>query len=521
MTEYPLQHLAEKFYNLFQGNQSLYGRSELTGEVDNKGKHIARSWTIKEPITRELWEQHLKGQVSIGQVPIRPDGTVTWIAFDVDIYKNGINIKEFLARIRGLNLPIMLFRSKSGGAHALIFFSESVVMETIRPKVGAIAATLEIGSCEIFPKQDRIGATDSGDARYGNWLNMPYDGPTSSRYAYKDESNGYTPSEFLDTVENIKISKKDFLAIELPGTGGNLEDGPPCLNYITANKIGLRGGRNTLLFNLATYFKKRNPEAGKPELTNFLLDWNRKLTTPLEEKEIKATILKSTSQRDYQYQCGDPLLKKHCDSNVCKTCLYGIDGDENAFDPNNKTLIQMLTDPPLYFLIYKDTQLRMTRDQLWNYEAVRKECMEQACDIPPPMKQEHWLNLLQGYLESVTIIEMPPETTAIGQFVEILNTWRKRATEDSQELANGNPVVDKKERLIFRFQDLKQLLKWEQFKALPDNRITEVLKNHLMAEYGNTRCGESIVKAWKIDMENLTDPNLLQLKEPENEKENF
>lgn len=521
MPEYPIPHLAQKFHELFNGNADVYGRSEMTGEVDSNGKHVAKSWTEKEPVTPEVWETHLKGEKSIGLVPIRTDGTVTWIAFDIDVYKDGLNVAGFLERIEALNLPILLTRSKSGGAHGLVFFSEPVNMETIRPKIQEIATFFEIAGCEVFPKQDRLGSSDTGDVRYGNWLNMPYDGPASLRYGYKNDSEGFNPSEFIDAAEALKTNLKDFEAIEFPRPEETLEHGPPCLNHLTANKMDMKGGRNTLLFNLSTYFKKRNPEATKEALYNFLIEYNGKFSEPLEEKEVRATVLKSSSKKEYHYQCGNPLLKRHCNSHICKQCLYGIDGDTNAFDPNNKTLIQFKSDPCLYFIDYQKTQLVLSKEELWGYERLRQACMEQAHHIPPKMDQEHWLNLVQGYLESMTVIELPPEATAEGQLIEILQTWRKKATYNKDFLNNGQPVLDKKDNMYFRNHDLKMLLKMEQFNALPDNRISEVLKNKLMADYIATRSDGKVIKAWKIGKQFLEGAVEISLQEPEEPKESF
>jgi hypothetical protein len=521
MTEYPIPHLAEKFQALFQGNQDCYGRSELTGEVDEEGKHVARSWLEKQPTTKEVWEAHLKGDVPIGQVPIRSDGTIVWAALDVDVYKDGINVAGFLERIEALNLPIMLCRSKSGGAHALIFFQEPVPVTAVRPKLQEIATFFEIGGCEIFPKQDRIGTSENGDVRYGNWLNMPYDGPASLRFCYKTAEKGYTPSEFIDQADTIKTTLDDFLAIQFSQPPQTLEGGPPCLNYLVQNKMNMVGGRNTLLFNLATFFKKRDPEATNEAMKTFVADWNLRFEKPLTEDELRKTIFKSQSKRGHHYQCGINLLKQHCNSDICKNCIYGIDGDENAFDPNNKSLIQLQTDPPLYFIDYKKKQLRLTRDEFWSYEQVRKAAMEQARHIPPKMDQEHWLNLVQGYLESVTVVEMPPETTATGQIVDILQHWRKRASYDPEDLFNGMPVLNKKEDMLFRNQDFRSLLKMEQFRALPDNRVTEFLKNGLMAENVVAKAGTKSIRVWKIAKKDLQSASELCLKEPMEPEEHF
>lgn len=522
MPEYPIPHLAEKFFNLFKGNPNVHGRSELTGQVDIKGKHEARSWTVHEPTTQKLWERHLQGEIAIGQVPVRADGTVNWVAFDVDIYEGNLNINDILARINDLSLPILLTRSKSGGAHGLVFFSTAAKMERIRPKIQELATFFGVGGCEIFPKQDSIGMAENADVRYGNWLNMPYDGPTSLRYGYKADGTRLTPYEFVDAAEAIATTEEDFLGIRLPRPEETLEDGPPCLNHLTSEKMAMTGGRNTLLFNLAVYFKKANPEAKQPEIAEFLNQWNARFNAPLEEKEIRKTILKSTGNREYRYQCGNQLLKRHCNSTVCANeCLYGIDSDENAFDPNNKTLIQLMTDPCLYFIDYKKTQLVLTKEEFWSYEKVRQACMVQARHIPPKMDQEHWIHLVQGFLESVTIVELPPEATALGQLIALVSKWKNTATNDPERIVNGAPALDKKGSLVFKLQDLFDMLKLHRFTAMEQNKITHNLKEKMGMVSRFVWVGDKSHRCWEIPASSLQEAEELNMGEITETQENF
>lgn len=522
MPEYPIQHLAEKFFNLFKGNISVHGRSELTGQINIEGKHEARSWMEHQPTTQKLWERHLQGNFSIGQVPIKADGTVGWVAFDVDVYKNNLNINEILGTIDELSLPILLTRSKSGGAHGLIFFSSPSRMERIRPKIQELATFFGVGGCEIFPKQDSIGMAENADVRYGNWLNMPYDGCDSLRYGYSSDASRLSPSEFIDAAEALATTEKDFLGIRLPRGPETLEDGPPCLNHLTSKKMDMTGGRNTLLFNIAVYFKKANPEADAAQAEAYLKEWNSRLTTPLEEKELRKTILSSLKKREYRYQCGNTLLKQHCNSTVCANeCLYGIDGDENAFDPNNKTLIQLLTDPCLYFIDYKKTQLVLTKEEFWSYEKVRQACMVQARHIPPKMDQEHWIHLVQGYLESVTIVELPPEATALGQLIALVSKWKNTATNDPERIVNGAPALDKKGSLVFKLQDLFDMLKLHRFMAMEQNKITHNLKEKMGMRSRYISINSRNHRCWEIPASSLQEAEALNIGEVTENNENF
>jgi len=498
MSDYPIEHLAQKFYDLFKGNTSVYGVSVITGIIGSNGKHEAKSWLKHEATTVDLWKSHLSGEQSIGQVPITTEGTIRWAAFDIDDYKD-LGVLDMLKLIEQHNLPIIICRSKSGGAHAYIFFKEPAKVENIRVKLQEIATFFGQGGCEIFPKQDKLGTSANGDVMFGNWLNMPYDGPRSLRYALNNQEQALTASEFIDRAVAMSITEADLLNYQLPRNEVvDMEDGPPCLNHLWSENKDMPSNRNTLLFNTAIYIKKRFPEISKTEFKLKLTTWNAKLTKPLSEKELNSSIVKSTKNKEYQYQCGNPLLKRHCNSHVCCQCLYGIDGDENAFDPNNKTLIQLLTEPPLFFINYKQTQLTLSKEELWSYEKVRQACMVQSRHIPPKMDQEHWLNLVNGYLQSCTVINVPPEATPVGQLKELLQHWKKSATDDIKLLLNRQPVTNPAKELIFRISDLKSMLKTNQFTALPMNHLVEALRSDLHATSKQTTIDGKSVRVWSI-----------------------
>ena len=51
----------EKFINIFEGLDSAYGQTVKTDQFSEKGKHKTKSFTIKNTVTKKLWEEHLKG----------------------------------------------------------------------------------------------------------------------------------------------------------------------------------------------------------------------------------------------------------------------------------------------------------------------------------------------------------------------------------------------------------------------------------------------------------------------------
>ena len=168
--------MLERFKEIFAGLQTAYGQTKVTEEFSENGKHEAKSFTIKKPVTDLLWQAHLNGdEPALGIVPIREDNKCKWGCIDIDTYP--FDHKAFIKKIRDKDIPMILFRSKSGGAHVFLFTKEFVAASLMRERLKKIAGILGYAKTEIFPKQDYIRA-DRGDT--GSFLNVPYHGSNKS-----------------------------------------------------------------------------------------------------------------------------------------------------------------------------------------------------------------------------------------------------------------------------------------------------------------------------------------------------
>ena len=520
MSEYPLPLLAQKFFDIFDGNRDVYGRSELTGEVDPvSGKQKAKSWLEKRPTTPEVWEQHLDGTTAIGQVPIRTDACITWGAVDVDVYDGRLRIEDLQSKINEYNLPFTLCRSKSGGAHLYIFFSSPIEARLARAKINEFATFFGQGGSEIFPKQDRIvESADNTDVSYGNWVNMPYDGPSSLRYGLQaDGTSAMNPSEFVDHVEATKIDPEAFLLLPIPiDFEEPFPDGPPCLNHIFTKELDMTTGNNVSLFNLATYFKKSGEENWEQEVSN----WNGKFTRRLPDKELQATIFKSQKKKDYNYQCGECYLKAYCNSKECAKRPFGI--DESGIDPDNKSLIVLMTDPKIYYVTMKGVQVQLSTDQLMSHPLFCKRLLEELqIVVTETMERKDWLKLVQSWMKVATVIWPPKEMTPRGQLKEILEHWRKTATEDHERMVQGNPVTNAQGDLMFRSRDLTEMLKQERFTLMTQAELNVALQHFLKGTTKRYRTQDnSSIRYWLIPGEALDQPAEAELPNLE-DKENF
>ena len=107
---------------LFAGFDKAYGQFEVQ-RTTSKGKAEGRAVTVTGPVTDALWTQHLTGSgAGLGVIPLTAGNLVHWACIDIDVVT--INHAELEAKIQRLKLPLVVARSKSGGAHCFVFFTE-------------------------------------------------------------------------------------------------------------------------------------------------------------------------------------------------------------------------------------------------------------------------------------------------------------------------------------------------------------------------------------------------------------
>jgi hypothetical protein len=259
--------LAKKFFKLFAGLPRAHG-TYVTNTEKKKGstslKVEGKGITLYEDVTLEKWEAHLDGtSKGLGIVPIMDDANVWWAAIDVDDYNLDHSELEF--KINKAKLPVVMVRSKSGGAHLYVFFKELVTAKLVRSKLQewVIALGLKPGT-EIFPKQ--IALANKTDV--GNWINMPYfDAVNTTRFAiYKNQK--LSAQKFIEyaNIKAITLSQLEAFSVDM-GTG-DFTDGPPCLQTLASTGFP-QGTRNMGIFNLGVYCRHKYGDDWQPKLEEY------------------------------------------------------------------------------------------------------------------------------------------------------------------------------------------------------------------------------------------------------------
>ena len=173
----------QQFSAIFDGLHEAYGTYRIDKRQAN-GKSTGKAQIVREPRTTKLWKEHLSGKgASMGIIPINSDNKCKWGCVDVDQYP--LDHKLLIEKIRRLKLPLVVCRSKSGGAHCFLFCIDWVDAADMQKALQNVSAALGYGGSEIFPKQIKLHL-DRGDV--GNFLNLPYydaeDGLRSVSYTH-------------------------------------------------------------------------------------------------------------------------------------------------------------------------------------------------------------------------------------------------------------------------------------------------------------------------------------------------
>jgi hypothetical protein len=281
----------DRFMAIFDGLEEAYGYFKIE-KREASGKNKGKAGIVREPRTKKLWEGHLSGKgIGMGIIPINADNMCKWGCVDIDQYP--LDHKILLEKIRRLKLPLVVCRSKSGGAHCFLFSKDWVEAKDMQHALRNIAAALGYGESEIFPKQIKLNL-ERGDV--GNFLNLPYyDAESGLRYAFLDDGASASLDEFYALYDTYCQTPEQITKLQIGSNGesGLLKDGPPCLQILCQNGIS-EGGRNNGLFNIGVYLRKAYPDSWESEILRYNMEF---FSPPLPLPEVNIVAKQVQVQR--------------------------------------------------------------------------------------------------------------------------------------------------------------------------------------------------------------------------------
>ena len=466
----------ERFARIFRGLEKAYGAVDLASSSEGEKKK-GRYKFIQEPRTMETFEGHLKGETSIGIVPINEENKCIWGAIDIDKYP--LDHSAIVKKIEKLKYPLVVCRSKSGGGHIYLFLKKFVAAEKVQSKLKEITAELGYAAnTEVFPKQIKL-VLQRGDN--GNFLNIPYFNHESGlRYAFKSDGSAATLEEFLDMAESSAITEEtldSLLSEEVPAVDEKLRDGPPCLQALMRQGFP-KGTRNNGLFNVGVYLRKAFPDDWEKKI----LEYNQQIMDPpldLKEVNIVADQLK---KKDYQYKCADQPICNFCNKDLCRSRKHGVGGGENT--PTVANLRKYDSEPPLWFLDVNGKPVELDTEALQKQPRFQILCMEQINFMPRTITRPAWeaqMNLLLQHMVDTegAVIDTSDDTSLRGQFYDLLEEFstHMQTAMDKEEILLRRPWTDEDlKRTYFRLKDFEAFLKRNKFFEYKSNKVARRLR---------------------------------------------
>ena len=457
----------EDFRKIFTGLMRAHGCTY----VDKKGadglKIKGKSFVKREPVTDELWQKHLDGKDSLGVIPINDDNKCKWGCIDIDSYA-GFDHQKLINKIKQFKLPLVVCRSKSGGAHVFLFTKDYVSASLMQDKLNEIRSVLGYGGSEVFPKQRELKSKDDT----GNFLNLPYfNCGQTTRYAFLESGEAASIESFFELYERYK--QQDISTIEIKRPETPFSDGPPCIESLTQNK--LEDGRDRVMYQYIIYAKRKWPENWQDKIFEFNYNYFK---IPLDQKIIMGKI-KTNEKNDFGYKCNEEPMCDVCDKKLCKSRKFGI-GQEAIF-PNLTDLQVVNLEEPYYYMnvdgdrLYLDSAKHLTNQSLF-----QEECVKQLRLNPPTLKTGDWKKLTNILLNGAEITE-PAEGTSTKDILKnyledyCVNRIQK---DDYEDLRNGGTYTkDGYHHFVFDnfFNNYLSRKHWK----VPYQRTSQMLKDNL------------------------------------------
>lgn len=428
------QILVEQFALLFAGLTRAKGRYVSTTDpsqlvVGDKAK--GKATTRTEPVTIDDYTKHLAGEIGLGIVPVRDDGTCVFGAIDVDQYA-GLDHQKLVKDLAEHGFSAMVCRSKSGGAHVYFFIQEPgikapILIELLK-KVRSQLGIDYRKAREIFPKQTKQAA-----GGIGNWINLPYFGETP-RKAIKADGTEYTLEEFLTNVKRLNptdLEKKVgddavLLTSELP----------PCLECLVRDGIP-NGQRNDALFNFTVFAAKKHQLDRKKTLKVLDVINTTVCQPPTASRELN-TVLDSVLKHEYNYRCDQSPIVDYCDKVKCAMRPYGPAASMRPSNIPEIKKIEVLGDEvgeTRYHVTLSNCPKTVVCDAkaIFDYDLLRRCTLDTTHVMLPAVSKKDWDTYITARWTVLSeSIRIAKERTKIGMMEALLDQWLRRYVSDTE-----------------------------------------------------------------------------------------
>ncbi len=476
----------DKFIKIFTGLQRAHGCTHVEKKNADGTKIKGKSFVKRERVVDLLWTNHLNGiEPSLGIIPINEDNKCIWGCIDIDSYA-GFDHKKLIQNILNYKLPLIVARSKSGGAHVFLFTTVPVDASLMRDKLLSVSAILGYGGAEVFPKQVELKSQDDT----GNFLNLPYfNCKNTTRYVFLEDGSAATIEGFFEVYERNKLTPEQLEKLEIKRPQSEFSDGPPCLESLTQTDI--KDGRDRIIYQYIQYAKRKWPENWQGKINKFNYKYfDKHKDGPLEDKIVQGKI-KFNDGKDLGFKCNEEPMCNHCDKKLCMTRDFGIKGQ--SIFPVLSDLQKIKLDKPHYYVNVDGERVKLEDITfLLEQRLFQRAVAEQLNKRPPVVKPKEFGQYIDGLLASVEEVDPPKGATKVEQLMDYLEEYctdRTGTGATKEDMERGNVwTSDNKHHFIFQqfFHQYLNRRKWPE-------KYAETLQ--MMAEHCN--CNETRISIGK------------------------
>lgn len=512
--------LVKDFASLFAGNLRSYGQWNPAG---------GNMSTDKGEVTEAQYEAHLSGWMGLGIVPITDGATVLFGCIDIDNHGKGsdgsdVDLPELAKKIEKYRLPLVVTRSKSGGAHLYLFGQEYLPAKLVIRLLNSWRDMLAMPNhVDIFPKQDSL-ITSGGEKSLGNWINLCYfNKDETTRYAI-DESGARLSFElFISYAQSRRVT-----AVQLQEMAHREHlEAPPCIQKMIHTGVE-SGSRNDSMYAVVVYLKRARPESFFDDamaLNQTMFD------KPLGVVEAKK-VIRSASRRDYLYKCGEEPCKSLCDRKVCVTREFGISTDESkeldAQDslPQFTELIEYQSEPPRWGIHVNGKLIPNIPTIVLRDPAMMGTIIFEQLKINiPKITQDSWRRrVLDPLVPGLRVVEVPKEASASGVIAAKFNEFVQKADlasdgtniEDRKALTRNIPIVqviNGVRCIVFRGTAFSEYLKRNKAEVMTGMDLWTALRKDCGADHDKMRIpGGKPTNVWYAP---ITEEHEVRIDEPQ------
>ena len=436
----------QRFTLLFKGKTNTYVRNELPKEKPEAGQKIKTKITNNEgTVDKSLLMKHLNGDFGVGICPVNSEGKCFFGVLDIDYYQS--KIRRLLHFIKEYQLPLLPFRSKSGGLHVYLMVSKPVSAKSMREVLNQIVYYFSLdmlygkAKVEIFPKQEKAEG-------FGSSVTLPYFN-AEHPYTYLLDLEG-NPVPFREALDYIQHHITSLEAVKEALDKLPYNDAPPCIQRILISEEvgGEDTGRNNFLYSYAVYAKKKYGNG----FEDYVKEINEQFECPLEDSVVEQTCT-SVREHEYVYKCKDIPCNSFCDKPACRKREFGLGKDKGHFTGvDYGKLYRYKTAEPYYVW-----QLRLQGQEKWvdvifkdegyllDQKNFAKMCVRYLNQAPMQVSNNDWYAILNSVLPNVIDVEVKQESDTSGlsmvRFAFIKYLANKQARRDMPSQIRVNLCV--------------------------------------------------------------------------------